>query len=79
MIENIVLIIAVCLVVGAVVFALLIHLNIFRNYHYICQKCSTSYKPDTFLQSLFGLNAVEQRKLKCPNCNKREWAALVKD
>jgi len=79
MVDNILIIVAVCLVGGAMAWAFLVHINLFKHYHYVCVKCRTSYKPNTFLQSIFGLNGGDQRKLKCPNCNKREWANTIKD
>ena len=73
--------IAICvvLVLVAVAWGLLLHLRIYKHYHYVCTKCSNSYKPTTFIQSLFGLNGGEQRKLKCPHCNKKEWANMIKN
>ena len=76
--ENIALIIAIALVVIALAGALAIHMYIFKRYQYKCVKCSTSYKPSTLWQSICGLNGGSQRKLKCPQCNKRQWAKVQK-
>ena len=77
--ETVLLIIAACLMIGVVAFAFIVHWKLYKNYHYICTKCSFSYKPASFWQSFFGLNAGNQRKLKCPRCNTREWANVKKD
>ena len=69
--EYAIVIVAVCL-------AIALHMYLYKNYHYICKECSTSFKPDTFLQSMFGFNFFKQRKLKCPNCKIRVWANVVK-
>jgi DNA-directed RNA polymerase subunit RPC12/RpoP len=70
---------AICILaaIGGLVFA--IHWNLYKNYHYICTKCGTHFKPANFRQSLFGINAGEQRGIKCPVCNKIVWATAVKD
>jgi DNA-directed RNA polymerase subunit RPC12/RpoP len=67
------------LIAGALAWALVTHLRLFRYYHYVCVKCSTSYKPSTFPQSLLAVNFGEQRKLKCPHCGTREWAYVARD
>ena len=66
----------VCL---AIAFAIIVHMHLYKNYHYICKECSTSFMPDTFMQSMFGLNFFHLRKLKCPNCKKRVWANVAKN
>lgn len=73
------LIIGGIVVAVAIIVVLVVHLKLYRQYHYVCVQCRTAYKPASFLQSLFGLNGGDQRKLKCPQCNKREWADTVKD
>jgi len=79
MTETVLLSITAFFVVGAVAAAFIAHWVLYKNYHYICTKCSSSYKPANFWQSFFGLNGGEQRKLKCPRCNAREWADVKKD
>ena len=69
--EGVVVIIVVCLAIAS-------HMHLNKNYHYICKECSTSFKPETFLQSMFALNFFQKRKLRCPNCQKRVWANVVK-
>jgi len=79
MTDIILIIVTVCILGGGITWCFLVHLNLFKHYHYVCIKCATSYKPTTFSQSLFGINGGDQRKLKCPKCNKREWANAIKD
>lgn len=62
----------------AIIAALLLHLYVWKRYHYICPKCQCSFKP-TFLHSLIAINAVEDRKLRCPNCNSAEYMKALKD
>ncbi|MCL1997054.1 MAG: hypothetical protein FWG63_12715 [Defluviitaleaceae bacterium] len=78
MYQNIMLIIATILVIGAIIGILAVYIYIFKHYHYRCVKCSALYKPDTLWQSMCGINGGSQRKLKCPNCNTREWADMIK-
>jgi len=63
---------------GIIIFALPPHIYLYKKYHYICPKCSTSFKP-TFWQSFAGINRNERRMLKCPYCNKRQWVTTMKD
>ncbi len=66
------------LVAGVIIGALLIHFYVWRKYHYICSKCHRSFKP-SFLRSLIAVNAAEDRKLRCPNCNSTEYMKALKD
>jgi len=75
---HVVVIIAAAVIIGvSVIVAVVIHYRIYRKYHYKCTKCSGLFKPTTFAQSIFALNAGEERKLKCPQCDKREWASAI--
>jgi len=65
------------IVIGIIIFALPPHIYLYKNYHYICMKCLTSFKP-TFWQSFFGINMNKRRMLICPCCNKREWSLTIK-
>lgn len=58
---------------------IVIHMRLYKNYHYICPKCSTSFKPATFWQSVFSLNLGSKRGVKCPTCNRRVLAKVEKD
>ena len=78
MYEAVILILAIALVAGPLIVGLITCVYIFKHYHYKCVKCFTLYKPDTLLQSICGLNGGSQRKLKCPQCNTREWADMIK-
>ena len=49
------------------IFVLMVHLYIWKMYHYDCPKCSTSFQP-SFTGSLTAINMVEERGVKCPNC-----------
>ena len=73
------IVISIILIGGIIALVLTVHLRIYKHFHYVCLKCSNSYKPTTFLESLFGFNGWDKRKLKCPYCNKREWAEMKKD
>jgi len=68
------IIIAVTLVV-----VVCVHVYIYRCYHYICPKCAKTFKPSTFLRSMFALNGGEYRKVKCPYCSCHDWAKAEKD
>lgn len=63
---------------GVIISALLLHWYVWKHYHYICPKCLHSFKP-TFIHSLIAVNAAELRKLKCTNCNAREYMKALKD
>lgn len=66
------------LVVGVILCGLLIHRYVWKHYHYICPKCSHSFKP-TFFHSLIAVNSAELRKMKCPSCNLKEYMKALKD
>ena len=84
--ESIILIFAVSLAVGIVVLSLIFNFYLYKKRQFVCIRCSASYQATSFPQflfgffpqSLFGLSDGTQRKLKCPNCNKREWANVQK-
>jgi len=78
MTERIVLISSILIAVGTIVWALIFHYNLYKNQHYICRNCSNLFQPATFSESLWGLNAFDERKLKCPHCNKKVWAKETK-
>ena len=59
--------------------ALAVHVYIYRRYHYVCPKCSASFKPKTFPRSLVALNGGDMRRVRCPECGLREFMAAVKD
>lgn len=66
------------LVTGVVIGAILIHIYVWRRYHYVCPKCARSFKP-TFLHSLFAVNAAEYRQLTCPHCQAKDYMEALKD
>ena len=51
-----------------VVLVLAVHLNLWKKYRYDCPKCSMSFQPSSFIESLTALNFGEHRKMKCPRC-----------
>ncbi|MCL2296630.1 MAG: hypothetical protein FWC29_06095 [Methanomassiliicoccaceae archaeon] len=51
-----------------VALALAVHLNLWKKYRYDCPKCSMSFQPSSFIESLTALNFGEHRKMKCPRC-----------
>lgn len=66
------------IVIGVIIVGFLIHLYVWKHYHYICPKCFHSFKP-TFIHSLIAVNAAELRKLKCPNCKSKEYMKALKN
>ncbi|MCL1811251.1 MAG: hypothetical protein FWG41_03415 [Methanomassiliicoccaceae archaeon] len=76
--EDIILILVSTLVLLTVPFVLLIHLHIWKTYHYICPQCSTSFKP-TFAKSLTAMNFGEQRVVGCPKCGHYGLTKALKD
>lgn len=78
MFEAIVAIIGTVLMVGFIIVALSVCAYNFKRCYFRCVKCHTLYKPETLLKFILGLNAGSQRKLKCPKCNVREWATMIK-
>ena len=60
----------ITVVIALIMAAVTIHLHTYKNYHYICPKCFGSFKPNSFLKSMFGLNLFHKRGLRCTNCNK---------
>jgi len=48
------IVISIILIGGIIALVLTVHLRIYKHFHYVCLKCSNSYKPTTFLESLFG-------------------------
>ena len=69
----------IAIVIAAIMIAVAIHLYIYKNYHYICPKCSNTFKPNSFLKSMFGLNLFHKRGLRCTNCNTFVSARMEKD
>ena len=65
---NIIVPIAI-LVILAIVFVVSVHWYLYKNYHYLCPKCSNTFKPNTFLKSMFGLNLFHKRGLRCTKCD----------
>lgn len=51
---------------------------VYKRFHYICNKCSTSFTP-TFIRSLFGINGGSTRMLKCPVCKKMQSVRMKKN
>ncbi|MGF7143954.1 DNA-directed RNA polymerase subunit RPC12/RpoP [Anaerotaenia torta] len=66
------------LVAGVIVCGLLLHIYVWKYYHYICPRCSCPFKP-TFFRSLIAVNAAEHRKMKCPHCHLEGYMEAVKD
>ena len=75
-IEILAIIIAVIVVILLIV---AFHLYFYKNYHYLCPKCSNSFKPSSFLKSMFGLNLLHKRGLRCTKCNTFVTARTKKD
>lgn len=73
--EWVVTVVAVEIIIISV---LIIHYRVYKQYHYVCSKCSTSFKP-TFLRSIFAFNGGDTRMMKCPTCNHIESVKAVKD
>ena len=63
------------IIIGAIGFCF----HVFNNYHYICPKCGKTFKPATFLSSVFAKNMGQKRKIRCTHCNTKDWALAVKD
>ena len=66
------------IVAGVIILGLAIHYLVYKTYHYICPKCSTSFKP-TFFHSLIAINSADYRKMRCPTCNCIEYMKALKD
>ena len=60
---------AILITVGIVIVAVVFHMWLYRNYHYVCPKCYNTFKPKSFLKSMFGLNLFHKRGLRCTKCN----------
>ena len=73
------ILIAIAIVIVGLAAAVAINLYLYKNYHYICSKCSGSFKPDSFLQSMRGLNFFDRRGLQCTNCGNFVSARMKKD
>ena len=69
----------IAIAIAAILFAVAIHLYCYKNYHYLCPKCSNSFKPNSFLKSMFGLNLIHKRGLRCTKCNTFVAALTKKD
>ena len=67
------------LIIIALGAAIGVHVNLYKNYHYICPQCSKTFKPDSFLSSMFALNGGKRRKVRCPYCHCKGWAKAEKD
>lgn len=66
------------IVVGVIILSVAIHYRIHKSYHYICPKCSTTFKP-SFFHSLIAINSGDYRKMRCPACNCNEYMKAYKD
>lgn len=66
-------------VILSITIAAPIHWHVYKRYHYTCSKCQKSFKPATFLGSMFALNGGDQRKMRCPYCNFNGWMEMEKD
>ena len=69
----------IAVVIAVLLAAVAVHLYLYRNYHYLCPKCSSSFKPNSFLKSMFGLNFFHKRGLRCTKCNAFVTARTKKD
>jgi len=49
-----------------------------KNYHYKCLKCENLFVPATYIRHWLSFNDIDKRKIKCPTCNKNEWALTIK-
>ena len=76
---NTEILVIIAIFITGLLFAMIVHLYIYKNYHYICPKCSGSFKPNSFLKSMFGLNLFHKRGLRCTNCNTFVAARTKKD
>lgn len=67
------------IIIGIIIIAVLaIHYHVYKHYHYVCAKCSTSFTP-TFLRSIFALNGGDTRMMKCPTCNRVQSVQAIKN
>ena len=78
-IVNAEILIAIVAVLAVLLAAVAFHLYLYKNYHYLCPKCSNSFKPNSFLKSMFGINLFHKRRLRCTNCNTFVTARTKKD
>ena len=66
------------LILGILCVAVGIHVYVYRCYEYVCPKCSKTFKPETFLGSMFALNGGDMRRVRCPYCRCKDWAQAKK-
>ena len=77
---NIVVVIATIVIfVAGIAVAFAVHLWRYKNFHYVCPKCSNAFKPSSFLKSFFGLNLFSKRGLRCTKCDTFVAARTTRD
>lgn len=75
---NIISIIGALIIIIGLAIALIVHLHVWKVYHYDCPVCSTSFKP-TFMRSLAAINCFEERKMRCPGCGSYMFMTALRD
>jgi DNA-directed RNA polymerase subunit RPC12/RpoP len=66
------------LVAGIIPLGILDHIYLWKNYHYICARCHKPFKP-TFIRSMFAINLINKRSMKCPHCDNWGLMKALKD
>lgn len=76
--ETILILVAVCVVIAAVIWAVVRYMFFYRHEHLECPSCKYHWKPP-ILKMIFAVNAVEGKIIRCPHCGNKDYMEPVRD